>query len=197
MAEAYPIDLLDGFPGWSTQFELLWRQEASREAGGRTYAKDLGDPLWQATYQTRSLSPNLLDSWRARLDLLEGQKGTFLGYHLARCRPMKHPGSSVLPVGAIAAIGADRKTATLSGFAGITFSVGDMLQVGDTDLHRVVADGGTIEVRPHFWPGVAAGAAVTIAKPHCTMAIVRGSVTSQADPQTGRGAVSFQAEEAR
>lgn len=191
------LDLLADFPGWSTQFELLWRQEVSRAAGGRTYVKDLGDPLWTATYQSRSLSPNELDQWRARLDAMENGAQTFYGRSLSRCRPIKHPGSSALPSGAIATIGTDRKTVTLSGFSGITFSVGDMFQVGTTDLHRIVATGSSIEVRPHLWPGVTTGAAVVISKPACVMAIVPGSISSQAAPDTGDGVVTFQAMEAR
>lgn len=191
------IDLLANFPGWSVDFAPLWRQEASRAAGGRTYVKDLGDPLWTATYQSRSLSPNELDYWRARLDQLENGAGTFYGRHFARCRPIKHPGSSVLPSGTIATIGSDRKTLTLSGFSGITFSVGDMLQVGSTDLHRIVATGGALEVRPHLWPGVSTGAAVVISKPACIMAIVPGSIQTQSAPDTGDGVMTFQAMEAR
>jgi hypothetical protein len=191
------VDLLADFPGWSTQFELLWRQEVSRAAGGRTYVKDLGDPLWTATYQSRSLSINELDAWRARLDAMENGAQTFYGRSFSRCRPVKHPGSSELPEGEIASIGTDRKTTTLSGFSGITFSVGDMFQVGTADLHRIVAVGGSIEVRPHLWPGVSTGAAVVISKPSCVMAIVPGSISSQAAADTGRGVVTFQAMEAR
>lgn len=191
------VDLLAGFPGWSTQFELLWRQEISRAAGGKTYVKDLGDPLWTATYQSRSLSVNELDYWRARLDQMENGAQTFYGRSFSRCRPIKHPGSSVLPSGTIASIGTDRKTMTLSGFSGITFSVGDMLQVGTSDLHRIVAIGGSLEVRPHLWPGVNAGAAVIISRPSCIMAVAPGSISSQAAPDTGDGAVTFQAMEAR
>jgi len=191
------IDLLASFPGWATQFELLWRQEISRASGGRTYVKDLGDPLWTATYQSRSLSINELDYWRARIDAMENGAQTFYGRSLSRCRPIKHPGSSVLPSGTIGSIGDDRKTAALAGFSGITFSVGDMLQIGDADLHRIVATGGSLEVRPHFWPGVAAGDAVIISKPSCIMAVVPGSISSQAASDTGDGTVTFQAVEAR
>ena len=38
---------------------------------------------------------------------------------------------------------------------------------------------------------------VSVYRPFCLMAIVPGSISSQADPQTGRGTVSFQAIEAR
>ncbi len=191
------VDLLSGFPGWSTTFELLWRQETSRAAGGRTYVKDLGDPLWTATYQSRSLTINELDYWRAKLDALENGAGTFYGRSLSRCRPIKHPGSSTLPTGTLSGIGTDRKTLTITGLTGITLSVGDMLQVGTADLHRVVVAGSSVEVRPTLWPGVTTGAAVVISKPSCIMAIVPGSIQLQAAPDTGDGTVTFQAMEAR
>lgn len=201
MALTYPLDLLADFPGWTTEFSPLWRQEQSRQANGRTIVKDFGSPLWQAAYQSRSLSPNELDEWRARLESLENGLQTFKGYPLSRCRPINHPGSTVLPSGTIASI-SDGKVLTLSGFSSITFSVGDFLQVETTDLHQIVSiDSGALEVRPHIWPGIDAGDSpaptVTISKPHCIMAIVPGSVSSTADASTGRGAVSFQAIEAR
>lgn len=191
-----PVDLLSGFPGWTTEFEMVYRQEQSRTAGGRTYVKDMGPPLWRLAAVSRALSINELDEWRARLDAMENGLRTFIGWSKSRCRPVKHPGSAALPDGALATI-TDRKVVTFSGLAGITLSIGDLVQIGDGDLHRIVDLAAGYELRPHLWPGVAAGAAVSISKPHCIMAIVPGSVSSTADPQTGRGTVSFQAMEAR
>lgn len=198
MAITYPFDLLADFPGWSVEYDLLHRQEHSRQANGRTIVKDFGSPLWRATYQTRSLKPNELDKWRARLAAMEDGLKTFKAYPLARCRPIAHPGSSALPAGTINTIGADRKTVTLAGLATVTLQAGDMVTAGGRDLHRIVDVSGSVyEVRPHIWPGVAAGAAVIVSKPYCIMAIVPGSVTTTAELTTGRGAVSFQAIEAR
>jgi len=198
MTITYPFDLLDGFPGWSTDFSLLWRQEQSRQTNGRTIVKDMGSPLWQAAYQSRSLSPNELDRWRARLAAMENGLKTFIGRNMARCRPINHPGSAVLPTGTLSSIAADRKSIVVGSLPGITLRPGDMLQIGEKDLHQAVdVSGFSIEVRPHLWPGVAAGATVTIDKPACIMAIVPGSVSSTADMATGRGTVSFQAIEAR
>lgn len=198
MAITYPFDLLASFPGWSTEFDLLWRQEQSRQANGRTIVKDMGSPLWRATYQSRQMRANELDKWRARLAAMENGLKTFKGYPLSRCRPIAHPGSGVLPSGTINTIGSDRKTVTLAGLAGITLQAGDMSCIGSRDLHQIVdVAGGVYEVRPHIWPGVTTGAAVSVDKPYCIMAIVPGSIASAADPSTGRGAVSFQAIEAR
>lgn len=198
MAITYPFDLLADFPGWSTDFDLLWRQEQSRQANGRTIVKDMGSPLWRASYQSRSLRPNELDYWRARLAAMENGLKTFYGRATSRCRPINHPGSDALPGGTLSSIGGDRKTIAIGGLTGITLRAGDMVQIGTRDLHQVVdVAGGTLEVRPHIWPGVTTGATVVISKPSCVMAIVPGSISSPADLATGRGAISFQAVEAR
>lgn len=203
MALTEPLDLLVDFPGWSTSYELGWRQEQSRHASGRTRVKDFGSPLWRATYQSRSLSRRELDTWRAKLDALENGLVTFKAYAMNRCRPMAHPGSSVLPVGDLDTIGDDDKSIRVSGLTGITLSVGDMIRIGTADIHRVmesaVASSGLtplFEIRPHLWPGVNVGADVTITKPYCLMTAVPGSITASSE-LTGRGAISFQAIEAR
>lgn len=198
MAITYPFDLLADFPGWSTEFDLLWRQEQSRQANGRTIVKDMGSPLWRVSYQSRSMKPNEMDYWRARLHAMENGLKTFFGRPLARCRPIAHPGTAELPSGTVNTIGSDRKTLTFSGLSSLTLQSGDMVRLGNGDLHQIVdVASGTFEVRPHLWPGVTTGAAASVDKPYCIMAIVPGSVSSSADMSTGRGAISFQAIEAR
>ena len=218
MSLSYPLDLLDNFPGWSTEFDLLSRDELSRTAGGVTIQKNLGSPLWQGSYITRSLSPNQLDEWRARLNALENGQQRFKGYSLSRCYPIAYPNGS-WPTGGdfdgvsatVYAIGSENKSLRVDLLPeGFEWRVGDMLQIkrGSTarrDLHRVMeaatASGGGItpefEVRPHLWPGVAIDDLVSVLRPWCPMMIVPGSVSSSADLQTGRGSVSFQAIEAR
>ncbi|MDX3929257.1 MAG: hypothetical protein QHC90_26080 [Shinella sp.] len=210
MTIVYPVNLLADFPGWTTKFEPMFRQEQSRTAGGRTYVKDLGWPLWNGAWVTRSLSPNNLDRCRGRLEALEGGLQTFIGYPLSRCYPIAYPKPAydALGVGSVTTgtIGANNKSCTLAGLpAGYRVSIGDLLEITGSGLHRVMeavtANGSgvtpTFEVRPHFWPGAAAGAAVKLAGPSCRMAIVPGSISSTADPQTGRGTVSFEAVEDR
>ncbi|MBF2716257.1 hypothetical protein [Agrobacterium vitis] len=208
MTIVYPIDLLADFPGWSTKFEPLFRQEQSRTAGGVTYIKDLGSPLWSAAYQTKQLKPNDLDGWRARIEVLEGGLQYFRGYSLSRSRPIAYPTGKPVPDNGVvlSAIGGDNKSVTISGLgAGYMVSVGDMIQIAGSGLYRVVegavANGagaaGAFEVRPHLWPGTAVGSAVTLLRPSCTMMIVPGSISSEADASTGRGSVSFQGIEVR
>lgn len=229
MAITYPFDLLASFPGWSVEFELFHRQEQSRQANGRTIVKDMGSPLWRATYQSRSLKPNELDYWRARLDAMENGLKTFFGRSTSRCYPIDDPGGAKLAEGndlvfmldfandyavandggglRIGAGGSDRKTVYLSGELpdGYTLRPGDLIQFGSRNLHRIVEATSpipgfattTLEVRPHLWPETAVGNDVSIVRPHCIMAIVPGSISTTADVSTGRGAVSFQAIEAR
>lgn len=201
MAITYPYPILDTFPGWSTEFDLLYRQELSRTAGGVTTVKDLGSPLWMATYQSRSMRPNELDAWRARLKGLEGGLKQFLARPTSRCYPIAYPkGQGIGNVAAvkIASIGADRKTITLSGLpSGYKVSVGDYLQIGARNLHQIVDATGSIEIRPHLWPETAVNDAVVLVRPNCRMTIVPGSINTTADPATGRGSVTFQGIESR
>jgi len=202
MAITEPIDLLTGFPGWSTRFELAWRQEQSRHASGRTRVKDFGSPLWGATYQSRLLKRRDLDFWRAKLDTAENGLVTFKAYATSRCRPMAHQGTSTLPTGSLNTIGSNDKSVRVSGLTGITLSVGDMIQIG-SNLHRVVEQAAAVsgltplfEIRPHLWAGTNTGQAVVITKPSCLMTVVPGSITATSE-LNGWGSISWQAIEAR
>lgn len=212
MALTEPLDFLGDWPGWVTSFEPMSRQEQSRSANGRTYVKEMGSPLWRMKAQTKVLAPNQLDHWRARLDALDNGLGTFIGYKLSRCYPILYPkgswptgGSFSGTTAAVHTVGENNKSVRIKQLpAGFAFSVGDMIQIGDTDLHEVMesatADGAGVtplfEVRPHFWDGVAANDPISVRRPHCIMALVPGSVSADSD-LTGRGTVSFQAVEAR
>src|SRR5690606_31870217 len=139
---------------------------------GRTRTKDFGSPLWRASYQTRSLSPNELDHWRAVIGQAQNSQMRFKAYPLSRCRPIKHPGSAALPAGTLHTIGVDDKTIRVAGLVGISLSIGDMLQIGAANLHRVLepASGNPtalFTVEPHLWPGTVTGQAVLVSKPSC------------------------------
>lgn len=208
MPVSYPFEFLDSFPGWSPRFELYRRQETSRSTAGRTYVKDIGDPLWFATYQSVELSINDLDRWRARLDALDEGLQTFYGRPLSRCYPVAYPGGAGVPISdvVVSFVASDGKRCTISGLpAGYAFKAGDMIRIPDSGLYRLVEDrtasesgaAALIEVRPHFWPGIAIGSTVELVRPWCPMAIVPGSISTEAAAATGRGTISFQAMEAR
>lgn len=215
MALTEPLDILSDFPGWVTDFDPQFRQEQSRVAGGRTYLKDLGSPLWRMAARSKLLRPNLLDHWRARLQSMQGGLVTFYGYSLSRTYPILYPkgswptGGGFSGTAALHTIGSNRKSIRVTGLpAGFAFSVGDMLQIGDTDLHRVMeaatANGSGLtelfEVQPHVWPDVETGGSpavsVSVHRPSCIMAVIPGSIVASAD-LNGWGAVAFQAIEAR
>jgi hypothetical protein len=210
MTITYPLDLLTGFPGWTTGFDLHWRQEQSTQASGRILVKDMGSPLWTLRAMSKVLSPNNLDHWRARLTSLENGLQTFNGYPMSRCYPQAYPNGSWPTGGAftgltavLASIDTNRKIVSLSSLPhGFVLSVGDYISING-DLHQVMEGAvattgltGFFEVRPHIWPAQVVGATVAVKQPSCIMAIVPGSLSSDAQI-TGWGAVSFQAIEAR
>lgn len=207
-----PYDLLADFPGWSADFDLAYRQETSRQANGVTRMKDLGAPLWSGAWSTRELFPNELDRWRAKLKLLEGGLRPFYARPSSRRFPIAHPhgswpgGSAWNGKGTIGGVWASRNSISLAGFpAGFKVSIGDYIQIGERDLHQVMEDrtvtvaGNTsqMQIRPYLWPSVAVGAVISVISPACLMTILPGSISTSADPQTGRGTVSFRAMEAR
>lgn len=201
MALTEPLDLLTGLPGWSSDFNLMARQEQSRHASGRTRVKDFGSPIWRATWRSRTLSANTLDAWRARIEQAMISQMTFKAWQSSRCRPIAHPGASVLPAGTLHTIGVDDKTVRVAGMAGIALSIGDMVRIGSS-LYRVLeaASGnptGLFTITPHLWPGTVTGQAVIIDKPWCLMTVDPGSLSATADPRTGRGSISFSATETR
>lgn len=172
MAIVYPItdiiDDLDGI-GWSTDFNLLYRQEQSRHASGRTRVKDFGTPIWQATYSTKNLSPNELDKWKAKLNSLENGLKTFVAYPRSRCWPIRHPNgniivddddwvlesgfwdddgiwitalpwnSDIMESGLLNSKGMDNKTITLKEVPNLELSIGDYLSINDK-LYQVMED---------------------------------------------------------
>lgn len=217
MSLSAPFDILTGFPGWTTDFNLLYRQEQSRTAGGKTYVKDMGAPLWHAKIQSKILKVNTLDFWRGRLKILENGLFTFYGYSTSRCYPILYPNGSWPTglgfsgtTGVLQSVNVNRKAITVSGIpSGFTFSVGDYIQIGSSDLHQVVesatATGSPpvtpeFEVRPFIWPGIVGGSspvvAISVLKPHCLMTIDPGSLSSDSGID-GWGNVSFTATEHR
>jgi hypothetical protein len=190
---------MEGFPGWTVSFELLFRQEQSHHASGRVRVKDFGTPIWQATYQSRQMRPNELDQWRARLARLGNGLSTFKAWPTSRCWPTLHPNGVDAVNGEIVTIGADRKTITILWDDGTTIlSVGDYIEINGRWLHQIVdrRAGGINEIVPHLPVGALVGQTVNIEKPGVLMTIVPGSVNTQTG-LNGRGTVSFRAIEAR
>lgn len=189
---------MENFPGWSTQFEPLFRQEQSRHASGRTRVKDFGTPIWMATFQSIPLRPNALDEWRARLAALQNGLETFKVWPTSRCWPQAHPrGVGAVP-GVIASIGLDNRSISITWTGGTTtLSVGDYLEINSARLYQVTGfSGGVVQLFPHLSAGTLVGQSVTVNRPGVLMSIDPGSVGSGA-ALNGRGSVSFRAIEAR
>lgn len=189
---------MENFPGWTVQFELLFRQEQSRHASGRTRVKDFGTPIWMATYQSVPLRPNALDEWRARLAALGNGLGTFKAWPTSRCWPQAHPRGVGAVNGEIATIGSDNSSLTVAWTDGVTdLRVGDYIELNEARLHQVTArTGGLISVAPHFSVGILVGQEVNVNRPGVLMSLVPGSVNTTA-ALNGRGVVTFQAIESR
>lgn len=185
------------FPGWSTSFDLMWRQETSRHASGVTRVKDFGRPVWQASWVTPILRPNALDRWRAEIDALSYSLVSFAAWPKSRCWPQAHPngqGLGGVTTGTVASIGSDNSSLTVAGIPGLTLTKGDLLQI-DSRLYRVTSLGASIGVKPYFWPGVTVGDTVKVYRPSVQMIVLPGTV-STASGLDGRGTVSFQTIEA-
>jgi hypothetical protein len=212
MALTPPFDILQGWPGWTLNFDQLVRKEQSRQTNGVTRTKDFGSPLWSTTVTSKTLSRAKLDYWRAQLNILRRDDSTFYGYALSRTWPIAYP-NGTWPTGVafngltanLSAINGNNKAIKLSALpVGFILSVGDFIQVGTTDLYQVlesaIADGTGLtpyfEVAPTLWPGTITGTAVSVKRPHCLMQIVQGSIASPAS-ENGLGKVSFQAIEYR
>lgn len=214
MALSFPLNFLPDWPGWSTQFDLAWRKEVSRQASGANRVKDFGTPLWHAKYQTRDLfRPSQLDYWRAVLGSLDGGEQTFKAYHIARSYPIAYPAGS-WPTGVsfngetatVHTVGVDNKSLRVDLLpAGYVVSVGDFLSIeyGSPTkyflcqaVETATADGSgvtpTFEVRPHLPVGLAVDGIVRVKRPFCLMTIDPGTLSIPSN-LIGRGSISFEA----
>lgn len=204
MAITYPLDFLDDLPGWSTSFELLYRQDYSRHASGRTRVKDFGTPIWTATYVTKNLRPNQIDFWRARLNALEGGLKTFVAFPKSRCWPILHPNGTGIPeTGRINSKNANNKAISLKEVVGLRLSVGDFISVNNIlyqVMENAVANGDGItpefEIRPQLSASTIVDGVVRLHQPRCLMTL-SDSGTSTSTGLNGRGSISFQGIESR
>lgn len=205
--------ILDDFPGWTSEFDLLFADEISRQQSGRTRVKDVGSgPLWRLRAQSYLLKPSEHRYWKARLHSLENGKGSFYGYDLAGCYPILYP-NGTWPTGGsfsgasaqISSLNVDNKRIALKTLpAGYEISVGDYLAFdygSSRALHQAMeeatADGSGVtaqfEVRPHIRTGAAVDALVTVKRAAAVMMLLPGTLAMPADPNTAFGTISFEA----
>ncbi len=173
-------------------FDLMYRQEISRTAGGVTLTKDLGPPLWMATYTSSDMRwPDVLRA-QAALNRLDGSLNPFAGYDVRHPYPARAPTGDFDDTATLLWVSGDRKSIKFDNHpAGIILMPGDYLSFDlgtDTELHQVVSTGGrdtdhdgesgVFEVRPRIRPGAVIGTPVRLKKPHAAMIVMPGSVSA-------------------
>lgn len=208
MAITYPLNLLDGWPGW-TKLEFDYGDETSGMISGQLRTNNLRSPLIRLRAQSPVLLPTQVEKWSARLASLENGRRLFYGWGSASKYPIRYPNGSWPTGGAFSGVAAvrSRSAPDLLGLktlpAGYVVSEGDWLSISYDGqlmlvkaLEAVTADvsGDTteIQVSPPLRSGVAVNDAVSVFKPSCHMMIVPGSVSAPVDMQ-GRGPISFEA----
>ncbi len=191
MSISYPrTDVLStvGFVADGYEFRLNYRQEQSRSAGGVTFVKDFGSPLWSLKATTAALRLDDALDYEALLETLEGGVQPFMAYDLRRPYPRQHSDGVFSDTGVISTVGANNKSIAVSGVdPGFQVSRGDYLTIdiaGEKKLHQVsetrTANAGGVlalfEVRPHLWPGTLVGQLVRFKKPSIPMTMLPGSI---------------------
>ena len=205
MALSHPrTDILTSVAFQDQKFQLMWRQEISRTAGGVTLGKDLGPSLWSASYTTIRMDDQAALAYEADLDTLEGVIFPFEAGDLRRLYPLAHPTGDFNDTGVIEAVNGNNRAMSLSGLdPGFVLSKGDYLSFdygGSRALHRLaegaVANGFGVtpqfEVRPHLRPGWVLDAGVKLKRPSALFTLVPGSV-SQTLNNGESTVISFQA----
>lgn len=196
MVVAFPrSDVFSGvrFAPDGYRFQLMQRQEFSRQANGITRGKDFGSALWIANYSTLPLDIDDALDFEAILNSLDGVLGSFYAGDLRRPYPRLDPKGEAIAGSnpQLLRIGTSGKAIALSGVpVGYTLSRGDYLSfdygAGPSRAYHqvmeatVVADANgetpNFEIRPHIRPGAMVGAPVTLAKPTAVMSLLPGSI---------------------
>ena len=170
---------------------------------GEVLVADLGPKLWKGDVTLDKMRHEDAAEIQALIEALDGSINTFNLYDPRKKYPRADPRGVLLgsatPV--ISAVLSSNKEFSISGLpAGYVLSAGDFsaFNYGSNPLrrafHRIVntvvanASGvaSSIEVRPHFRPGIVTGLQVTLIKPSARVKIVPESFNSG----IGRGAMT-------
>lgn len=187
------LDLMTLLQVDSVTFMPQWRQELSRQAGGKPRVADLGPEVWMAKIGCGQMDNGRAKQAAALINKMRGSLGTFYVWDPRAQYPQADADGSILGASTVTiyALGDDSKSLRLEGLpVGYTLTAGDKLswdQGTDPDIHRclhefsdtVVADGNgrtaMVEVSPHIRPGASTGLTVTLIRPSAEMMIVPGS----------------------
>ncbi|PYG33125.1 hypothetical protein [Pelagimonas varians] len=203
----FPRDMINGHKWKDVTFNLVERQEVSRQASGRTQSRDLGPAIWVAQFKTISMRLFEARSVMASMRTLCGSNRSFFAFDPAARFPMGLTSAATLNGAApqVHGIGTENSTIRISGLPeGTPASPGDYISIviagGGRDFHQIAsagvagADGITPElaVVPHLRPQVLTGQAVALVDPCIEAVLVPGSLD---DPLTSkqRRAVTFSA----
>lgn len=191
-----PLALSEFFDLFGVRDVTFWppaRQEASREASGRTQVKDMGSPLWRSSFTSAPQSLRAAGAFEAALMSLNGSAGTFLAYDPRRPFPAAYPSGVFGDTAKIGELYSENAyLIALSNLAaGFTLSPGDYLGFSygarpSRALHVItgvasgsmVADAGgetgALRVFPPLRPGALVGASVTLKRAPCEMRLDAG-----------------------
>lgn len=179
---------------WSTDtrpLRLVSRQElSSRQANGKTYAKDFGSALWAGEFSTVPLLNADALRFEAMLNSLDGAIGTFEAGDMRQAAqyPAAYPDGDFDDTGTIATINANSKAISLENLpVGFKINVGCYLSFAygvSRALHQVMESAiantsgvtGEFEVRPHIRPGATIGTAVRFKQPRGIFCLVPDSI---------------------
>jgi len=185
----YPrADLFDLCGVNDASFWPMHRQEISRTAGGRTQAKDLGSPLWRASFTTAPALIANAAALEAALISLNGSARSFLAHDVRRPFPQAHPGGYLGDVSISGLYADDAFAVQLTSLAGgLELRPGDYIgfEYGSRPsraLHMVmetqtIVAGGSAKkfrVEPPLRLGAEVGAVVTVNRASCEMILEPG-----------------------
>lgn len=186
----YPrTDIFDLCTVSDAAFWPLMRQELSRTSGGSSQAKDLGSPLWRASFTTAPAMRADAAALEAALISLNGSAGSFLAYDVRRPFPAAYADGVFADTGFIETLyDLDAFRIQIGGLG-----VGFELRPGDyfsfeygarpsRALHMVTAGdiAGSmgrvnLEVFPAIRPGALVLTSVTLKRPPCEMILEPGN----------------------
>lgn len=186
-------DLMSALPISSVTFMPQWRQEFSRQAGGKPRVADIGPEVWTAKISAELMLNDDAEAAAALIDKMRGSLDTFYVWNPRRQYPRRDPDGSILGSNTVTIYGLDTDTRLirLAGLpVGYQISVGDFLswdQGTDPNIHRclhrfvaaAIADSnGRIaltEVAPHIRVGASIGLTVSLKRPAAEMMIMPGT----------------------
>lgn len=168
--------------------DLPTPREVARTRGGTIHTAEVGDALWQGSFDLVTTERALAQEIRTLLTALEVPGRTFQLFDVTRPYPLSDPDGSGLSGATTTITAHTASTLTIGGLPnGYEITVGDYVSFasgGRRYLHRftegaTVSGGstGALEVQPFVRGTVAGGTSCTFERPFCLAMTVPGSVS--------------------